>query len=233
MTRTIDLNADLGEGFPWDEALLDRVTSASVCCGAHAGDPETIARTLRWARDRGVVVGAHPGYPDREGFGRSDRAMPPGDLESTIAAQVAELERLAGPIGLALRFVKPHGALYNQAHRDPALAASLLRALRRKDWPILGQPGGCVETLAPGAGLRFIAEGFADRRYRPDGRLVARTEPNALLEDPAEIGDQVLRLVDQGVGTICIHGDDPRAVDLADLVLGVLRAAGVEPKSFV
>ena len=232
MLRTIDLNADLGEGCPWDAALLDRVTSASLCCGAHAGDPETIARTLRRAEERGVIVGAHPGYPDREGFGRRDR--PPGsvDVRGEVLRQFEDLSMLAAKIGLTLRFVKPHGALYNQAQGDPVIAADLVEAVAELRLPILGLSGSLVETCASGAGIRFIAEGFADRRYRADGRLVPRTEPGAILHEPAEIRDQVLALVDRGIQTLCIHGDNPRSVELADLVLATLKGAGIEPRGF-
>ncbi len=232
MTRTIDLNADLGEGCPWDEALLDRVTSASVCCGAHAGDPATSLRTLGWAAGRGAVLGAHPGYADREGFGRRDRYLPGDELETLVEEQLQDLERLAGRLGLPIRFVKPHGALYNQAQRDRGIAARLLEPVARRGLPILGQPGGQVEAIATGRNLPFIAEGFADRRYRDDGSLVPRTEPNAILEDPAEIRAQVRSLIDRGFATICLHGDNPRSVELADLVLATLKDAGVEPKGF-
>jgi UPF0271 protein len=233
MSRTIDLNADLGEGFPWDYALLGRVTSASVCCGAHAGDPETSFQTLRWARERGVVVGAHPGYADREGFGRRDKAMPGRDITLLVEAQLVHLERLAAQAGAALRFVKPHGALYNQAQREFEVASYMLYPAFQRGLPILGQPGGFVQRMAGELNVPFIAEGFADRRYQPDGWLVPRSEPNAILDDPAEARGQVLSLVDRGIQTICIHGDDPRSVDLADLVLDTLKRAGIEPRSFV
>jgi 5-oxoprolinase (ATP-hydrolysing) subunit A len=235
MQRTIDLNADLGEGFPWDYALLGRVTSASVCCGAHAGDLETSFQTLRWAKERGVVVGAHPGYPDREGFGRRDQVIEGFDLEMMVRTQLVVIGTLAIRAGATICYVKPHGALYNQAQRDRDIAEALLKPLYRRDLPILCQPDSFVEQAAREKlfPIRVVLEGFADRRYQPDGRLVPRSEPNASLEDPAEIKAQVLALVDRGIETICIHGDDPRSVDLADLVLATLKEAGVEPRSFV
>ena len=232
MHRTIDLNADLGEGFPWDYALLGRVTSASVCCGAHAGDPETSYQTLRWARERGVVVGAHPGYPDREGFGRRDQEIPGPEISLMVEAQIVALETLAARAGAALRFVKPHGALYNQAQREYEVATYLLYPVFQRGLPILGQPSSYVQRMAGELNVPFVAEGFADRRYQADGRLVPRDEPDAVLEDPAEIREQVLDLVDRGLRTICIHGDDPRSVDLADLILDTLKTAGIEPRSF-
>ena len=237
MPRTVDLNADLGEGFPWDLALLGRVTSVSVCCAAHAGDRSTSLRTLRWAEELGVVVGAHPGYPDREGFGRDEGWIDgPGRLAALgdeVHRQVADLRRMADEAGTILRFVKPHGALYNQAHRDGAVAVPMVTAVADRGLPILGQPGGLVEKLARTMGIPFIAEGFADRRYLADGRLVPRSEPDAILYEPTEIQNQVLHLVDRGIRTLCIHGDDSRSVELADLVLATLKGAGIEPRSFV
>jgi UPF0271 protein len=231
--RAIDLNADLGEGSPWDEELLGRVSSASVCCGAHAGDPGTIRRTLRLARARGVAVGAHPGFADREGFGRRERSVSPDEVRRLILEQWDELEALAAPEGVPLRFVKPHGALYNQAQRDDSTAAAVASAVATLGRPVLGQPGSRLEAMARGAGLPFVAEGFADRRYQADGRLVPRAEPGAILDDPRAIEAQVLRLVEWGtIATICLHGDDPRSVELADRVLAALRRAGVAVRSF-
>ncbi len=230
--RVIDLNADLGEGCPWDEALLLRVSSASVSCGAHAGTPSDVERTLRWAVGRGVVVGAHPGYADRAGFGRLDQDLTDPQIGELIAGQLDRLDAWAGAAGAAVRFVKPHGALYNQGQRDGRVASAIVAALLGRGLPILGQPGGEVERAARKSGLRFVGEGFADRRYRPDGRLVPRTEPGAVLEDPVEIRDQVLGLVGRGIETLCVHGDDPRSVALADLVLDSLKKAGVEVRGF-
>ncbi len=233
MRRTIDLNADLGEGFPWDYALLGRVTSASVCCGAHAGDPEATYQTLRWAGERGVIVGAHPGYPDREGFGRRDQDIPSQILEQILITQMVTVGTLAARAGVAIRYVKPHGALYNQAQRDPIIAENLLRPLVDRELSVLAQPGSCVEEVGHRLGVPIVLEGFADRRYQPNGRLVPRTEPNASLEDPDEIRAQVLSLIDRGIETICIHGDDPRSVDLADLILATLKEAGIATRSFL
>lgn len=230
--RTIDLNADLGEGCPWDEPLLDRVTSASVCCGFHAGDAETSLRTLRFAQRRGVVPGAHPGFADRAGFGRVEQPMAAAEVRGLVLEQVHVLAELAASLGTELRFIKPHGALYNQAQRDAEIARGVLDAVAELGLPVLVQPHSVIADLAEKRGVRFIKEGFADRRYQPDGRLVPRTERGAILSDPAEVESQVLRLVEQGLDTICIHGDDPRSVALADQVRSILARARVEPRSW-
>lgn len=231
--HSIDLNADLGEGCLHDEELLVRVSSASICCGAHAGNRETILRTLRAAKTRGVIVGAHPGFPDREGFGRRERTVSNAEVEELIIEQFEHLRRLASEVGLALHFVKPHGALYNQAQRQAEVADGVIAAVTRLGLPVLGQPGSLLEVKARERGVRYIAEGFPDRRYRPDGRLVSRSEPDAVLMDPAEVEAQVVRLVEQGLATLCIHGDDPRAVDNADRVRSILMSHGITLKSFV
>jgi UPF0271 protein len=231
-TRSIDLNADLGEGFPDDDALLDRVTSASISCGAHAGDPDTILHTLRLAKRRGVVVGAHPGYEDRVSFGRRDQNLPAREIERLIIGQFEQLAALAMEVGLTLRFVKPHGALYNQAQRLDETAAGVAAALERLKLPVLGQPGSRLERLAHERGILFIGEGFPDRRYRPDGSLAPRSDPDAILSQPAEVEAQAVRLAEQGVATLCIHGDDPRAVANADRVRGALLRERFVLKSF-
>lgn len=230
---TVDLNADLGEGFPWDAPLLERITSASVSCGSHAGDPDSIRATLARAHDLGVVVGAHPGFPDRPNFGRREQAITAEDARALILEQTTALGVIAGPIEARVRFLKPHGALYNQAQRDDEIAAGVVAAAAALGLPILGQPGSVVERLARQEGVRFITEGFADRRTLPNGRLVPRSAPGAFLTEPAEIADQVRLLVSQGVRTICLHGDDPRSVVLADLVREVLAASGVLVRPFL
>jgi 5-oxoprolinase (ATP-hydrolysing) subunit A len=231
--RTIDLNADLGEGCPHDEELLDRVSSASVSCGFHAGDRASIVRTLRAAKERGVAVGAHPGFADREGFGRRERDISEAEVGRLIVEQFDALAAMAAEDGMTLRFVKPHGALYNQAQRQDEVAEGVVAAMVRLGLPVLGQPGSVLEARAAAAGVRFVAEGFPDRRYRPDGRLVPRTEPGAVLDDPAEVEAQVVRLVGRGgIATLCIHGDDPRAVRNADLVLTALSRNGIGLTSF-
>lgn len=231
-TRTIDLNADLGEGCAWDQALLGRVSSASVSCGAHAGTPAGIMRTLRWAADRGVRIGAHPGYADREGFGRRDQDLPASSITQLMIDQLDQLHAWAALVGATVRYVKPHGALYNQAQRDGGIAAALVAGLGGRNLPILGQPGSEVERAARAAGVRFVAEGFADRRYRADGRLMPRTEPGAVLSDSGEIRDQVLTLAGRGIETLCVHGDNAHSVVLAELARSALEDAGVAVRGF-
>jgi UPF0271 protein len=232
--RAIDLNADLGEGCPNDRALLGIVTSASVCCGAHAGGPEDIRRTLRDALEGGVVIGAHPGYPDRAGFGRHEQAISSADSRRLIIEQVAVLQALAAEIGVPIRFLKPHGALYTQAQRQPGIASGVIAAAAELDMPLLGQPGTLLERLAAEHGISYIAEGFPDRRYRVDGSLMPRSEPGAVLHNRDEMEAQLLRLVAEGrVATLCIHGDDPRAVANAELVRDVLGRHGIVIRSFL
>jgi UPF0271 protein len=232
--RSIDLNADLGEGCPNDQLLLERVSSASICCGAHAGDPDAIRVTLRAAVARGVTVGAHPGYPDRQGFGRRPRVVSANQVEQLILEQVETLHRLASEAGCVVRFLKPHGALYNQAQHEEAVARGVVEAASRLSLPLLGQPDTPLALLARDRGIPIVFEGFPDRRIRPDGSLVPRSEPDAVLQDPREIEDQVIRLVAEDlVATLCIHGDEPAAVANADLVRGVLRTRGIEIQSFL
>jgi UPF0271 protein len=233
MPRAIDVNADLGEGCPNDRELLGLVTSASIACGAHAGEPEDMRRSLGDARDRCVAVGAHPGYPDRAHFGRRAQTMSSDAVATLILDQAAFLVELAAEVGVAIRFLKPHGALYNQAQHQNEIARGVVDAALELHLPLLGQPGTLLERLARGCGVRYVPEGFPDRRYRDDGSLVPRSEPDAILHDPAEMRAQVSRLIAGGrVATLCIHGDDPRAVDNARLVRRVLEEMGIAVRSF-
>lgn len=234
LPTTIDLNADLGEGCPHDAELLDGlVTSTSICCGAHAGGPDVIRATLARARDCGVVVGAHPGYPDREHFGRREQTISAEGVSALILEQTATLVELADEMGVAVRFLKPHGALYNQAQRDEEIARGVIEAADTLGLPLLGLPGSTLHRLASACGLRYIPEGFPDRRYRDDGSLVPRTETDAVLHDPAEMEAQLLAVIASGrVATLCIHGDDPRAVDNARLVRRILESQGITVRSF-
>lgn len=230
----IDLNADLGEGFPSDRALLDLVTSASICCGAHAGSDQAIRQTLSDARDRGIVVGAHPGYADREGFGRRDQDLSSDQIEALITQQASDLDRTARQAGVRVRYLKPHGALYNQAQHQENIARGVVAAAAALGLPLLGQPGTLLERLCTERNVRYIAEGFPDRRYRDDGSLVPRSEPKAILVAPEELAAQVVRLVAQRrFATLCIHGDDPRAVPNTQLARQVLENHGIAVRSFM
>jgi UPF0271 protein len=224
----------LGEGFPNDRALLDRVTSASVCCGAHAGDAATIGETLRLAADAGVIVGAHPGFADRLGFGRRLQSATTEEVERLILDQFADLKHLADGAGVQIRFVKPHGALYNQAQNGDEIARGVVAAVCELGLPLLGQPGTLLETLAREKGVRYFAEGFPDRRYRPDGSLVPRSEPGAVITDRDELEANLVRLLSQGrVATLCIHGDEPEAVSNADRIRGVLARHSIAIRNFI
>jgi UPF0271 protein len=225
----IDLNADLGEGAGFDAELMPLVTSANICCGLHAGGPAEIAATLELAQKHGVTVGAHPGYDDREHFGRRELQLTSDAITELVRMQVQTVEALAWERGMAVKYVKPHGALYNQAYRDEAIARALIAAVRV---PIVGLPGSQLEAAAKGR-VPFIPEGFADRRYRPDGSLVPRTEPDALVHDPDEAVKQVEWLIrEKGVRTICVHGDNPQAVAFTKAVRSALLARGFTLKPF-
>jgi UPF0271 protein len=231
---SIDLNADIGEGFgPWpmghDDELVRIVTSVNIACGFHAGDPLVIERTIRLALDAGVAVGAHPGYPDREGFGRRDLAMSPDELEAAVLYQVAALGGMVAAAGGTLRHVKAHGALYNRAARDPAVADPIARAVYRISPALIlvGPPGSALLQAAQAIGLRTAAEGFADRAYEPDGTLRSRRLAGAVHTDPAAAAAQAVALAADGrYGTLCVHGDTPGAPAIARAVRTALEAAG-------
>ena len=228
----VDLNADLGESWErWrsgeDVRLLDVVTSANVCCGAYAGDDELMRRTCEAAAARAVAIGAQVGYPDRERFGRVFVDMAPADLTDEVVRQVRALDEAAREVGAEVTYVKPHGALYNAIVHHEQQADAVVEALRVLDrpLPLLGLPTSRVIELATRAGLPVVREGFADRAYTPDGRLVPRTEPGAVLDDPAEAAAQALRLLGT-VDSICVHSDSPEALRLARAVREALDGSG-------
>ena len=232
--RAIDLNADLGEGFANDDALLLRVTSANVCCGFHAGDSEAILRTLEAAKRCGVSVGAHPGYPDRLGFGRREQPATTEIVERLIREQTEFLTQLAERAGVAVVYLKPHGALYNQGQRVSTIARGIARAARSLGLPVLGQPGTLLAQEAAEHGVRFVAEGFPNRRYLPDGSLAPRGEPGAILQDREAVSVNLRRLLAEGgVESLCIHGDEPDAVAQADRIRELLGTAGIAVRSFL
>jgi 5-oxoprolinase (ATP-hydrolysing) subunit A len=227
---TIDLNADLGEGCGDDEALLGIVTSANIASGGHAGDAHTMETTVRAAIRHGVAIGAHPSYPDRAGFGRTQMERTPNEIFDDVLEQTRVLANIAGAQGARLRHVKPHGALYNVAARDRAVADAISRAVVAFDpeLAIVGLAGGAQLLSARAYGLRAIAEVFADRAYRSDGSLVPRGQPGALLEDVDAAVAQALTLTRSGAGqTICIHGDGPHALAFARAIRAALEADGI------
>ena len=238
----IDLNADLGEGAPDDEGLLDLVTTAHIACGLHAGDRDTMRRTVAAAARRHVAVGAHPSYDDREGFGRRRIVVEPAVLCEQVAAQVRALLSVAAEEGAVVTSVKAHGALYNTMGTDEATARAVATAVVGVDpsLVLVVPAGSSVLGAAAGFGLEMVAEAFCDRGYRPDGTLVGRDEPGALLIDPADVGARALELartgtvrandgtlLHLGARTLCLHGDTPGALDHARRVRAALEAAGI------
>jgi UPF0271 protein len=222
----IDLNCDLGEGCALDAELLPLLTSANVACGFHAGDPATAAGTLALAARHQVRVGAHPGFPDREHFGRRDLARSEEHIFQDCVYQVGALIALGRAAGASIRHIKAHGALYNLACRDDAYARPLVAAAEFFGLPLLGLPGSRLEALSAGR-CPFVAEGFADRRYQADGSLVPRDRPDAFVHDPAEAVRQVEWLLrERGVQTICVHGDNPQALAFVRELRRVLTATG-------
>ena len=228
----IDLDCDLGEGCAFDGQLMPLITSANIACGFHAGDPSTAAAALAEAARHGVQVGAHPGFPDREHFGRRELTRAEQQVFEDCVYQVGALAGLARATGQPLRHLKPHGALYNMACRDDDYARPLVVAAELFGLPLLGLPGSRLETLSAGH-CRFIAEGFADRRYQPDGALVPRSRPDAFVEDPAEAVRQVEWLVrERGVRTVCVHGDNPHALAFVRALRAALLSQGVTIRAF-
>ena len=229
----IDLNCDLGEGCGHDAELMSLITSANVACGVHAGDAGTIVRTLRLAKAHRVQVGAHPGYFDRDGFGRREQERSETGVFHDCLYQLAAMAALAQEVGIGIRYVKPHGAMYHQACRDSAYARGVVRAADKFRLAVMGLPGSALEKTAQAAGLPFVAEGFADRRYLPDGSLVPRGQPGAMISDPTEAARQAEWLIrNKGVGTICVHGDNPHAVAFVKELRRALTEQGHTIRAF-
>jgi UPF0271 protein len=248
----IDLNADVGEGFgAWvagaDEDLLAVITSANVACGFSAGDPVIMRRVCAEAVRRGVAIGAQVGYRDLVGFGRRRIDIAPADLSAEVLYQLGALDAFAQAAGDRVRYLKPHGALYHAAATDEGQAGALVRALL--DWnqplPVLTMPGSVLAAAAEAAGLAVVLEAFCDRGYRPDGSLVPRTEPGAVLHHAAEIADRALTMVTDGKvqavdgswvairpHSLCVHGDTPGAAAIAGAVRDRLTGAGVGLAAF-
>ncbi|WP_239101185.1 LamB/YcsF family protein [Microbispora amethystogenes] len=255
MTYMMDLNADLGEGYGiWrlgdDLALLDLVTSANVACGFHAGDPLIIRRTCAAAVDRGVAIGAQVSYRDLAGFGRREMEVDPEELCSDVLYQLAALDGMARSMGGRVSYVKPHGALYNRACRDEEQAEAVVAAVTSfapaaSPLPILTLPGSALTRMAARHGVPTVAECFADRAYTPEGTLVPRRRPGAVLHDPEEVAARAVRMAVEGVVTtieggevrvgarsVCVHGDTPGSVRIATAVRRALIDAGIVVGSF-
>ncbi len=249
---TIDINSDLGESFgAWsmgdDEAMLDVVTSANVACGFHAGDPAGILRTLKAAAAKNVAIGAHVAYPDKVGFGRRNMDVASHELTADVIYQIGALQGLAKAAGTCVRYVKPHGALYNTIAHDRRQALAVIEAIRAIDPTLIlvALAGSSLIELARNEGLQCIAEAFADRAYTPQGTLVSRREPGAVLHDPQLVAQRMLRLVEDGTveaidgsltriqaDSICVHGDSPAAVDMARELRRVLEQANMSLQPF-
>ena len=244
---TIDLNCDMGESFGAyvigaDADVMPSISSASIACGYHGGDPSGMRRTVRLAREAGVSVGAHPGLPDLAGFGRREMRVSPQDVEDMVLYQIGALAALANAEGVRLRHVKAHGALYNMACRDRAVAGAIARAVRLFDRSLVlfGLPGSELTRAGMAAGLMVAAEGFADRSYEPDGSLTPRTRPDAVIHDAATVVRRAVTMVIDGrvlatdgseialrIDSLCTHGDTPGAGELTRAVRAGLEAAGV------
>jgi UPF0271 protein len=227
MSLCVDLNADLGEGAGHDEDILEFVSSANIACGFHAGDPTSILASIRAAHELDVAVGAHPSFPDRANFGRSEMTLPPDEIYSVIAYQLGAFQALVRAAGAEMNHVKAHGALYNMAARDRSLAEVIVNAVAALDPKLIlfVPPGGVFESAAKERGLQIAREVFADRNYMPDGTLVSRSSPDAFVRDPVEAAERVIRMLREGkvravdgsdvavsAETICVHGDNPEAV---------------------
>jgi 5-oxoprolinase (ATP-hydrolysing) subunit A len=242
MEPRIDLNADVGEGSE-DGPLFAVVTSVNVACAFHAGSPRTMQVALETAARAGLAIGAHPGFRDAEAFGRRERADDPADVEAAVLYQIGALAAFARAGGSALTHVKPHGALYNQAARDPVLAGAVARAVRRGalDLTLVGLASSVtMRAAAEAEGLRFAAEAFADRRYESDGSLSPRSRGGAIIRDPDVAAAQAVSIAREGVAvavdgtrvalradTLCVHGDTPGALSIARAVRAALETAGI------
>jgi UPF0271 protein len=238
----IDLNADVGEGMESDADLIPLVSSVNIACGAHAGDEETMRRTIALALRHGAAIGAHPGFADRENFGRKEIVLRPGEAARLVMGQVEALRAIAAGLGARVGHVKLHGALYNLAARDEALSLEIADAVRQSDahWILVGLSGSRLVSAGRSMGLRVAEEAFADRLYRRDGSLTPRSEKGSVLSDEAAAVRQAVRIASEGMvtssdgtvirvkaDTLCIHGDSPGAVNFATRIRAGLTAAGI------
>ncbi len=241
----IDLNSDLGEGVGDDTAMFGIVTSANVACGGHAGDDESMRACVALAIEHGVSLGAHPSYPDREGFGRRAVEIDASELRDEILRQIEALAAIATRAGTRIRYLKPHGALYNRIAVDPVQADAVALAAKDAALPLLGLAGSAIHTAADRHGVAFFREAFADRAYLPDRTLAPRSTEGAVITDPLVAAERAVRMAVDGrvetldgtlvrveVDSLCVHGDSPGAVAMAAAVRERLAAAGVELRAF-
>ena len=229
MTSVIDLNADLGEGYPYDAELLAIVSSCNIACGGHAGDADSMRATVAAASANGVAVGAHPSYPDRDGFGRRSVYSRGPELRESLIEQISALKSIAAEQGVTLTHVKPHGALYNDAVNDRELADLVVDAIAVSvpDAAFVGLPDSEMQSAASARSLTFVAEGFIDRAYLANGQLVPRSLPGAVHKSLELVIPQAISLVGK-VDTLCIHGDTPGAAESAAAVRDELLQQGIE-----
>lgn len=243
---SVDINCDTGEGTGNDEALMPYISSANIACGYHAGDNESMRKTMELARRQGVAAGAHVSFPDKENFGRTEMSMSPDDIYEMVIQQVDLMTIIASSLSMHLHHVKPHGALYNQSAKDKKLARLIARAIHEYDEELIlfGLSGSYSISEAKAIGMRTAAEAFADRSYQDDGSLTPRSQPGALLEDADQVTRQVLQLVQKGTvtsitgkeipvvaETICIHGDGAHAVEFAAAIHDTLKQHGIALKA--
>ncbi|HET6596592.1 MAG TPA: 5-oxoprolinase subunit PxpA [Anaerolineales bacterium] len=235
----IDLNCDMGENIGNDEEIMPYITSANIACGFHAGDEMSMQKTVRLAKRYGVVVGAHPGWKDKEEFGRREMFLPVEDVEALVLHQIELLHVIASAEGLELHHVKPHGALYNQAAKDRGLANAIAYSIKRfsPDLILFGLAGSALIEAGTESRLKVAREGFPDRNYNSDGTLVSRRQADALLESPEQVAAHALKLAQEGIAsngrrfpvdTLCLHGDHPHAAESAKLICAVLEKSGIE-----
>ena len=234
----IDLNCDMGENFGNDEDIMPYITSANIACGFHAGDEMSMLTTVRLAKKYGVAVGAHPGWKDREGFGRHEMSLSPENMEALVLYQIGALHAIAKAEGVELRHVKPHGALYNQAAKNRVIADSIVRAMKKfsKDLFLIGLAGSELVEAGGTAGLRVMNEGFPDRSYEPDGTLTPRRRENAIIQSPEVVSAHAVAMAKNGISfggrslhveTLCLHGDHPHAAQNAKQVREALEMQGI------
>jgi UPF0271 protein len=247
----IDINCDLGESYGDfkvgnDEKIMPHITSANIACGFHAGDPVTMAQTINLAKKHNVAIGAHPGYPDLLGFGRREMQLTLEEVKSYMIYQVSALQGFARTAGVSLQHVKPHGALYNAAVKDEKLSKAIMDAVKalNDNFIVFAPPKSALAKATVESGLRVAYEVFADRAYNSDGSLVSRKQPNAIIQVPQKVVERAIKMVKEGtvlaangevvnlgeVHTICVHGDSPKAVGLAEALKKGLIKVGIEVK---